>query len=643
MLRSCLVGLVLALLVGCGGDDGDSQVQDIGPDGPCDSGCQLADADTAGALDTLDHLDAADTKDPADTVDTVAHPDTVDTVDPTDAASDTTDPAPVPWPPATMTEVPGVTPFFIDQYEWPNQAGLLPLGYVATRDAAASICAAVNKRLCAPAELAAACAPAATAYPYGATYAPAACNTELPYEADPCGANPDCHAPAAAAFDLVGNLAEWASDGTLFGGSVLDGLQGTCARFATPAQDADPRFFGLRCCLAADDDLDQDDSPASLDCNDGNAAIHPAAPEACNSLDDDCDGATDNTADQDKDGFNSCADCNDNAFSIHPGAPDEAGDQVDADCDGKDGSDNDGDGYFAGTAPGLDCNDQDSDISPAATELCNAKDDDCDGATDEALAPTICDDGNPCTDDLCDLTAGLCTHSATSCSDDSPCTDDTCDPALGCVFTPRDGACSDANPCTLQDACLAGLCLGMANPCDDDNPCTADTCDPATGDCNHDATEGPCQDADPCTLGDFCQDGLCEAGPDVLDCTDPNPCTDDTCTAGQGCLHAAITGPCDDGDSCTSSDMCMGTVCTGLNQCACATDDDCGPLNDANWCNGYLYCNTKASPAFCEVQPGSVVNCSTAQDSFCQAKTCDPLDGVCKLRPRNDGVACDAP
>ncbi|MDP2309080.1 MAG: FG-GAP-like repeat-containing protein [Pseudomonadota bacterium] len=48
------------------------------------------------------------------------------------------------------------------------------------------------------------------------------------------------------------------------------------------------------------------------------------------------------------------------------------------DGDGVDGVDGDGDGYFVPS----DCDDADAAISPGATEVCNAIDDDCDGTTD---------------------------------------------------------------------------------------------------------------------------------------------------------------------------------------------------------------------------------------------------------------------
>jgi hypothetical protein len=43
----------------------------------------------------------------------------------------------------------------------------------------------------------------------------------------------------------------------------------------------------------ADEDLDQDGWVGAEDCDDGDAAVHPGADEACNGQDDDCDGDVD--------------------------------------------------------------------------------------------------------------------------------------------------------------------------------------------------------------------------------------------------------------------------------------------------------------------------------------------------------------
>lgn len=73
-------------------------------------------------------------------------------------------------------------------------------------------------------------------------------------------------------------------------------------------------------------------------------------------------------------------DCNDNDYWIHPGAP-EICDKKDNNCNGQidEGccEDKDGDGHYAKAAncpEGDDCNDNDPTIHPGATEICDGKD-----------------------------------------------------------------------------------------------------------------------------------------------------------------------------------------------------------------------------------------------------------------------------
>jgi len=170
------------------------------------------------------------------------------------------------------------------------------------------------------------------------------------------------------------------------------------------------------------------------DCDDTDASVHPAGTEACDGLDNDCDGAVDDDDDPvtgqstfyldvDGDGFGDAtnqvqaceapsgsttdaSDCDDGDATVNPDA-EEVCDGVDNDCDGSsDGSDasdaatwyadgdGDGDGdplstsvactQASGTvANDLDCDDTDGAISSHATELCDGVDNDCDGSVDE--------------------------------------------------------------------------------------------------------------------------------------------------------------------------------------------------------------------------------------------------------------------
>ena len=86
-----------------------------------------------------------------------------------------------------------------------------------------------------------------------------------------------------------------------------------------------------------------------------------------------------------------------------------------------------------------------------------------------------------------------------------------------------------------------------------------------------------CDDGDACTTDDICRDGVCGGGP-LLDCNDGDVCTDDSCDPDTGCVYVNNNDPCDDGDACTAMDTCDGQgrcVGTDINTLACTSDADC--------------------------------------------------------------------
>jgi hypothetical protein len=77
---------------------------------------------------------------------------------------------------------------------------------------------------------------------------------------------------------------------------------------------------------------------------------------------------------------------------------------------------------------------------------------------------TACDDGDPCTtDETC--IGGACVPGRTvPCPDDgNECTEDVCDSSRGACGVPRAGACDDGEGCTTADACAGGECTGRVD------------------------------------------------------------------------------------------------------------------------------------------------------------------------------------
>jgi hypothetical protein len=183
-------------------------------------------------------------------------------------------------------------------------------------------------------------------------------------------------------------------------------------------QDGDEDGFGtstssVQACTAPSGFVSDD-----TDCDDGNAAINPDAEEICNDgIDNDCDSTTgdttnctDTTVDADEDGYTVLDDCNDGDASINPGAT-EVCNSLDDNCDGSTDegvtntyyTDSDADGFgvdfivpiqaceaLNGYADNSDdCDDTRFSVNPDAQEIC---DDDLDNDCDTFIDDSTCVD-----------------------------------------------------------------------------------------------------------------------------------------------------------------------------------------------------------------------------------------------------------
>ncbi len=328
-------------------------------------------------------------------------------------------------------------------------------------------------------------------------------------------------------------------------------------------------------------------------------------------------------------------------------------------------------------------------------DLCHGED----GCEHVALDDIECPDGDLCTvGDICDL--GVCVGTLTDCEDDDLCTDDACDPETGdCVHDNNVLPCDDGDPCTVADGCLEGACGGVPIDCDcvidddcgtledgdvcngtlycdttmspylcklvpgtiiecpdpegPDAPCLAPSCDPETGECGfaEDNEDFPCDDEDPCSVGDSCEDGDCLAGV-AANCNDGNLCTDDSCDPLSGCIYSMNTLSCEDSDVCTIGDQCEDGECVHGPDLSCddgnvCTDDSCDPAvgcvhtanelgcDDGNACSEDDHCDGGACVA---------VGSKDCDDlNICTTDSCSPATGcvyVLNEVPCNDGDLC---
>jgi hypothetical protein len=53
-----------------------------------------------------------------------------------------------------------------------------------------------------------------------------------------------------------------------------------------------------------------------------------------------------------------------------------------------------------------------------------------------------------------------------TCEDGNPCTDDLCVADKGCSFVPNDDPCTDGDPCTVGDTCKDAECHGITVACE---------------------------------------------------------------------------------------------------------------------------------------------------------------------------------
>lgn len=432
------------------------------------------------------------------------------------------------------------------------------------------------------------------------------------------------------------------------------------------------------CSISVDGDFDGADQCA--DCDDTNGIVKPQATEqACEGLDDDCDGQIDENWDQDSDGYSVCSsdptvfDCDDSQATTHPGAPelcgaantgngrdDNCNGYVDETCQPCDNTDNDGDGMSECQG---DCDDTRGTVGPGKPEVCDGFDTDCNKFTTEN-----CDVSDPCNfptdDDVCkdDLQCGCIVDENGDCTGNYRCASFCegsftgaigagCTASQTCAYrwtesnnqhacaetTATIGAKLGGEVCAADTECRSGSCQMF---------CTGENCGRCFDFCDHDGGgPGSCGGGTVCEVVSVAGDYMyaqCELD-DNGSATTGQACDSTTrCKWGTAtCVNGTCAEPCGEESHCDAGYHCAANgafVTTGTWAANTATGVSGQPsietvpvcLPDgagAHDRQGGAACtsNGQCTSEFCDKTLNVCVDMCTTDDSCGPNLTCEPL------------------
>ncbi|MFZ1632946.1 MAG: MopE-related protein [Chitinophagales bacterium] len=436
-------------------------------------------------------------------------------------------------------------------------------------------------------------------------------------------------------------------------------------------------------------DVDGDGYTSDVDCQDNNAAINPGAAEICNGIDENCDGNIDEGvqttyyADADGDTYGdagsttmACSmpegyvedatDCNDGDAAINPAAT-EVCNGVDDNCDGNidEGltfttyyADADGDTYgdagsSTSTCDGApegyvsdatDCNDADAAVNPGATEVCNGIDDNCDGNIDEGLTfttyyadadgDTYGDAGSSTT--TCDGAPEGYVSDATDCNDADAAVnpgatevcngiDDNCDGNIdegvqNTYYADADGdSYGDAGSTTMACSAPEGY-VSDATDCNDGdasvNPAGTEVCNGIDDNCDGNIDEG----VQSTFYADADGDGYGDAASTTMACEAPVGYTADAtdCNDADDTVNPGATDYCNGVDDNCDGNIDEDVLITFYADVDGDTHGDAYSTTDAcSAPSGYVSSNDDCNDASATVYPGAVEICGNGIDDDC--------------------------
>jgi subtilisin-like proprotein convertase family protein len=294
-------------------------------------------------------------------------------------------------------------------------------------------------------------------------------------------------------------------------------------------------------------------------------------------------------------------------------------------------------------------------VLPAATDVCNGLDENCNGTADDGLPDLTCGIG------ACASTAPACVNGALgTCVPGQPkvevCDglDNDCDQLTDETF-PLDGTLCDSG---LQGVCATGQmkCSGSEPMCVPDQMATDEVCDDLDNDCNGTVddgipgTGGNCSTGAPGVCGPgtiSCQGGLIDcfsitpSSPEVCDGKDNdcdgmsdenNPGGGAACSTGQPGACAQGTLNCVGGMiACTPNAQALPEVCDGVdNNCDGQSDEGNPGAGQACSCGGSTVCN--GGLLFCQ-------GCTMEVD--CNNNLDDDGDGAIDCADSQCALGCD--